>query len=216
MESNLLNKILTDENYGKGLIELPEGTVVPSGKVTYYSFLDERGGAGIMQSTIVYRLRMEYKRSEDGNYYYSYYLMSEGKETDETYLVPESLVAVVDRLVRNTCLAGCGNLKHDYIPGLISPINSPTPIYNMKLALEDANGQTTDIPLSSFDISSNGGNDLINSFFTLFVSIRSTGTLIPKEPVPEAPAPTGPWTCTRCSNINTGFFCINCGEKRPG
>ena len=217
MNNELLDKILTDENYGKGLVNLPEGTVVPEGKVIYFSFNDERGGAGMMQSTIVYRIKRELSRSEDNKFYYSHYLMNEGKETAERYLVPEETMNVFNRLVRNFSLAGCNALKHDYLPGLMSPINTERPIYNMKLSLENDNGEITEIPISSFDISSNGYGDVLEALFAFLESIRTEENIVPlktkaSEEV-QAPATSGPWKC-ECGNINTGKFCINCGHPR--
>lgn len=217
MDNGLLEKIMSDENYGKGLITLPEGTAVPEGEVVYFRFRDERGGAGMMQSTIVYVCQRELSRDDDGRYYYSFYMLSEGKETDERYLVPDKTVKVFDRLVKNTCLAGCNTLKHDYIPGLMSPINTPSPIYNMALDLKTENGETVKIPLSSFDISSNGGGDVLIALFTLLDSIRNDGKLIPKAQEMKAEETVQPlqgtWKCM-CGETNTGNFCIMCGAKR--
>ena len=219
MDNELLNKIQTDKDYGKGLIELPEGTAIPEGKVIYISFSDRRNGPGIMQSTVVYMISRVFERSEDGNYYYSFYLMNEGSEINEKYLVPESMLEIINRLVRNTCLAGCGNLKHDYEPGLISPINTESPIYNMCLELEDEGGQLINIPLSSFDIVSNGGRDILEALFTLLDSIRDEGTLIPKEPEPakdsDAKSDSDEWVCACCGNTAHGVFCMECGAVRP-
>ena len=220
MNTNLLNEILTDENYGKGLIDLPEGTVVPEGKVVYFSFEDQRGGAGIMQSTIVFMIRRELSRSKDNRFIYSYYLMNEGKETDERFIVPEETMNVINRLVKNTSLAGCNALKHDYIPGLFSPINSESPIYNMKLKLEKADGEIAEILISSFDIKSNGSNDVLESLFTLLDSIRSEDNLVAKEQETkaseDAQTPKGSviWKCECGCDTNTGNFCTQCGHKR--
>lgn len=69
MENELLNRILAEEDFGKGLIELPEGTAVPEGKVVYFSTRDQKYGAGIMQGTVVYICNQELSRSDDGRYY---------------------------------------------------------------------------------------------------------------------------------------------------
>lgn len=221
MENELLNRILAEEDFGKGLIELPEGTAVPEGKVVYFSTRDQKYGAGIMQGTVVYICNQELSRSDDGRYYYSYYLMNQGKETEERYLVPDETVKAFNRLVRNTGLAGCGALKHNYFPGFLSPYNTVSPVYNIKLDLEDENGKIISIPLSSDDISSNGGNDIIDSVFTLLVSIRSVGKPVPKtektiEQVQTAQkAETSQiWKCLCGLETNTGNFCSRCGARR--
>lgn len=222
MENELLNRIMTDENYGKGLIELPEGTVVPEGNVVYFRSCDHRGGAGIMQNTIVYTCNRELSRSDDGKYYYSYYLMNEGKEINERYQVHEETVNVLNRLVRNTGLAGCGALKHNYIPGFFAPFNTPSPIYNLKLDLEDKNGETVSIPLSADDIGTNNGNDILVALFTLLDGIRSTGILVPKEEKAKEQVQSVKgtetnivWKCLCGSESNTGNFCGKCGASRP-
>ena len=173
VDNELLNSILFDENYGKGSIKLPEGTVVPEGEIVRISCSDQRGGAGMMQGTIVYVCNRELIRSDDSKYYYSFYMRSEGKETNERYEVPDEVMKAIDRLVKNSCLAGCGNLKHDCIPGFFAPFNTPAPVNNILLELKVLSGENISIPLSLSDIGSNGGNDIMNAFFTLLDSLRS-------------------------------------------
>ena len=208
VEDGLLNRIMSDENYGKGLIPLPAGTVVPEGKVVYFSFSDQRCGGGMMQGTIVYICKRELVRTGDNKYYYSYYLKNEGKETSERYQIPEETVKVFNRLIGNTCLAGCGNLKHDYLPGFMSPFNTPDTVYNMTLDLEEESGEIIRIPLSSCDISSNGGGDIITALFTLLDSIRNEQDLVPGQQEQSI------WKCMCGCETNTGNFCIRCGARR--
>lgn len=228
----LFQRAMTEEDFGKGIITLPADTVIPEGNVIFLRNSHKRYGAGIMQSVMVDSLEEELRRADDGSFVLSYQYVNNEGGTDDLYKVPEEYMACLNRIVRNSGMAGWNKLPHKYMPGFFSPANTETPKYDMELRLETDSGEITSTMISKNDVYDNQGSDILNAVLQLLNECRTEANLLSHnensplnspQPLPamgkittaqpEAPKPV--WDCACGSIGNTGNFCPQCGAKRP-
>ena len=232
----LFQRAMTEEDFGKGIITLPADTVIPEGNVIFLRNSHKRYGAGIMHSVMVDSLEEELRRADDGSFVLSYIYtdhINGEAGTDDLYKVPEEYMACLNRIVRNSGMAGWNKLPHKYMPGFFSPANTETPKYDMELRLETDSGEITSTMISKNDVYDNQGSDILNAVLQLLNECRTEANLLShneKEALKSSQAfstmgtigtippqdPQKPIWCCACGSIgNTGNFCPQCGAKRP-
>lgn len=230
----LFQRAMTEEDFGKGIVTLPADTVIPEGNIIFLCNTNERYGSGIMQSVMNDFVHEEIRRTDDGTFVLSYQHANSETGTDDLYKVPEEYMACLNRIVRNSGMAGWNKLPHNYLPGFLAPFNTETPKYDMELRLETDTGEITSTLISKYDVHDNKGSDILYAVLQLMEACRTEANLLrhtEKEALgipqplptinmsnirttqPEAPKPA--WDCACGSVGNPGNFCPQCGAKRP-
>ena len=224
-DDQLFQRAMAEEDFGKDIVALPADTVVPEGSVIFLSYRLERYGSGMFQNVMVNSLREEIRRENDGAFVLPYHYKDNGGSTDDLYRVPAEYTACLNRIIKNSNMAGWDKLPHKYIPGFFSPDNTETPKYDMELRIEIEGGETVTVPMSRNDICDNNGSDIINAVLQLMTACRAEENFVSHNETPSAetiaPTMSGAippmqnfWTCA-CGTYNNGNFCTACGASRP-